>query len=256
MGYGRRNFLVPIPRAENFDELNAHLESECLERMDARLRGHTESIGERMERDLGALLALPAAPYDASDKHATRVSSQSLMRYRSNDYSVPVAFGHRDVLVRGYVDEVVISCGTDVIARHRRSYEHDDFVFNPLTTWRCWSRRPALSTRRHHLPDGICQRSTAGCGVFRSRGWEDRARGSSCGCSGFLRPSPLTRCAAVQDAISRGATGYDAVKHLLLCRIEGRPPRLDLDLHPHLPSVSVSTTSAGDYMKLLKEKAS
>ena len=43
VGYGRRNFLVPIPRAENFDELNAHLESECLERMDARLRGHTET---------------------------------------------------------------------------------------------------------------------------------------------------------------------------------------------------------------------
>ena len=61
--------------------------------------------------------------------------------------------------------------------------------------------------------------------------------------------------AAVQDAISRGATGYDAVKHLLLCRIP-RPPRLDLDLHPHLPSVSVSTTSAQDYMKLLREKAS
>ena len=60
--------------------------------------------------------------------------------------------------------------------------------------------------------------------------------------------------AAMQDAISRGVTGYDAVKHLLLCRIEGRPPRLDLD--PHLPSVSVSTTSAQDYMKLLKEKAS
>ena len=39
VGYGRRNFLVPIPRADSFDELNAHLESECLERMDARLRG-------------------------------------------------------------------------------------------------------------------------------------------------------------------------------------------------------------------------
>ena len=90
VGYGRRNFLVPVPRVKDFDELNAHLERECLERMDARLRGHTETIGERMERDLGALLALPAAPYDASDKHATRVSSQSLVRYRSNDYSVPV----------------------------------------------------------------------------------------------------------------------------------------------------------------------
>ena len=68
----------------------------------------------------GRCLRLPAVPYDASDKHATRVSSQSLVRYRTNDYSVPVAFGHRDVLVRGYVDEVVISCGTDVIARHRQ----------------------------------------------------------------------------------------------------------------------------------------
>ena len=72
------------------------------------------------EGERGASLPLPAAPYDASDKLATRVSSQSLVRYRSNDYSVPVAFGHRDVLVRGYVDEVVISCGTEVIARHRR----------------------------------------------------------------------------------------------------------------------------------------
>ena len=62
--------------------------------------------------------------------------------------------------------------------------------------------------------------------------------------------------AAVRDAVSRGATGYDAVKHLLLCRIEGRPPKLELELYPHLPSVSVSTTSATDYMKLLREKAS
>ena len=60
----------------------------------------------------------------------------------------------------------------------------------------------------------------------------------------------------MRDAVGRGATGFDAVKHLLLCRIEGRPPRLDLDLHPHLPSVSVSTTSTGDYMKLLRGKAS
>ena len=40
--------------------------------------------------------------------------------------------GHRDVLVRGYVHEVVISCGAEVIARHPRSYEREDFVFDPL----------------------------------------------------------------------------------------------------------------------------
>ena len=85
-----------------------------------------------MERDLEALLALPAVPYDASDKHVSRVSSLSLVRYRTNDYSVPVAYGHMEVVVRGYVGEVVISNGAEVIARHPRSYERDDFVFDPV----------------------------------------------------------------------------------------------------------------------------
>ena len=69
---------------------------------------------------------------DACEKLVTSVSSLSLVRYRLNDYSVPTSFGHRDVLVRGYVQEVVISCGTEVIARHPRSYEREDFVFDPL----------------------------------------------------------------------------------------------------------------------------
>ena len=32
----------------------------------------------------------------------------------------------------GYVDEVVISCGAEVIARHRRSYDSEDLIFDPL----------------------------------------------------------------------------------------------------------------------------
>ncbi len=132
VGYMRRNFLVPVPSFESFEALNAHLERRCLERMDARLRGRSESIGQRMERDLEALLPLPEAPYDACEKQAGRVSSLSLVRYRTNDYSAPVAYGHRDVLVKGYVDRVVISCGSEVIAHHHRSYQRDDFVFDPV----------------------------------------------------------------------------------------------------------------------------
>ena len=132
VGYVRRNFLVPIPSFASFEALNAHLEGRCLERMDARLRGQMETIGQRMERDLDALLSLPPVAYDACDKQAGRVSSLSLVRYRTNDYSVPVAYGHRDVNVRGYVDQVVISCGSEVIARHRRSYQRDDFVYDPI----------------------------------------------------------------------------------------------------------------------------
>jgi hypothetical protein len=54
VGYARRNFLVPVPVVPSFAALNAHLEQRCLERLDHRVRGHEESIGERLVRDLSA----------------------------------------------------------------------------------------------------------------------------------------------------------------------------------------------------------
>ena len=66
------------------------------------LRG-TETIGERFERDRLALLPLPlpASAYEACEKQMARVSLLSLVRYRANNYSVPIAYGHREVLVKG-----------------------------------------------------------------------------------------------------------------------------------------------------------
>ena len=50
-----------------------------------------------MDAGPGSPLPLPAVPYDACNKQASRVSSLSLVRYKTNDYSAPVAFGGRDV---------------------------------------------------------------------------------------------------------------------------------------------------------------
>src|SRR5689334_23217948 len=132
VGYARRNFLVPVPRVESLAVLNAQLEACCRERQGARLRGHEESIGERLARDRAAMLRLPEAPYEACETRGARVSSLSLVRYRGSDYSVPVAYGHREVVVRGYVEEVAIGCGATEIARHRRSYDHADVLLEPL----------------------------------------------------------------------------------------------------------------------------
>ena len=41
------------------------------------------------------------------------------------------------------------------------------------------------------------------------------------------------------------------MKHLVLCRIERRPPRLDMTIYPYLPKATVATTSARSYMGLL-----
>ena len=60
---------------------------------------------------------------------------------------------------------------------------------------------------------------------------------------------------AVTEAIRLGAIGFDAVKHLLLCRVERRPPRLDLDCYPYLPKATVEKTEARSYMQLLSGNA-
>ena len=56
---------------------------------------------------------------------------------------------------------------------------------------------------------------------------------------------------AVQDAVRLGAIGFDAVKHLVLCRLDHRPPRLDLAQSPHLPVARVATTAAANDLALL-----
>ncbi len=64
-----------------------------------------------------------------------------------------------------------------------------------------------------------------------------------------FRPNEVE--AGVRDALRLGAIGFDAIKHLVLGRIERRPPRLDLDVYPYLPRARVATTSARAYMSLL-----
>ena len=61
--------------------------------------------------------------------------------------------------------------------------------------------------------------------------------------------------AAIRNAIRVEAVSFDAVKHLVLCWLEGRPPRLDLGLYPYLPRVRVGTTSTKDHMSLLSGRA-
>jgi hypothetical protein len=55
----------------------------------------------------------------------------------------------------------------------------------------------------------------------------------------------------VRRALQLGAVGFDAVKHLVLCQVERRPPKLDLDVYPYLPRAIVATTSAASYMCLM-----
>ena len=57
--------------------------------------------------------------------------------------------------------------------------------------------------------------------------------------------------AAIRQTLVLQAISFDAVKHLVLCAIEQRPPKLDLENYPHLPLAQVALTRAADYQALL-----
>jgi hypothetical protein len=125
--------MTPIPGVASYDDLNAMLATRCRARQDDRAGQHAQTIGERLIADTAALRPLPATPLEPCEKRAGRVSSTALVRYRCNDYSVPTRHGFQDVIVKGFVDEVVIVCGGKEIARHARSYAEGAFVADPFT---------------------------------------------------------------------------------------------------------------------------
>lgn len=57
--------------------------------------------------------------------------------------------------------------------------------------------------------------------------------------------------ASVAHALDIGAISFDAVKMIVLAKLEHRPPRLDLSLYPYLPRANVRTTDTSSYLGLL-----
>ena len=249
--YSRSNFMVPIPEAASYDDLNAMLATRCRARQGDHAGRHATTIGERLVADTATLRDLPPVALEPCEKRSGRVSSTALVRYRCNDYSVPTRSGFQDVMVKGFVDEVVILCAGKVVARHPRCYAEGVFVSNPLHYLALIEMKPnaldqAAALQGWELPE-----------VFQRLRHLLEARMGNRGKREFIQVLRLLEAMpkdvvtfAVTEAIHIGAAGFDAVKLIALARIERRPARLDLAAYPHLPKMDVKTTAAADYAVL------
>lgn len=253
---GRRRFLTPVPVATSFEALNAKLEADCLSELDRCAGRHAETIGARLEADLAAFRPLPSGLFEPCEHRTARVSSTALVRYRMSDYSVPTVYGFREVVVKGFVDQVIILCAGQEIARHRRSYERGAFVCDPLHYLALIEQKPgaldqAAPLQGWNLPEQFARLRRLLEARMGNRGKRE-----------FIQVLRLIEvfdqalvAAAVKDAIRLGAPGFDAVKQLILCRIERRPARLDLTAYPYLPKANVGLTRAADYAALMPGRA-
>lgn len=252
VGYARRNFMVPVPAFESFSALNNHLLECCIKRQENILRGHKKSIGERLKNDQNAFIPLPAAAYEVYELQAGRVSSQSLVRYQNNDYSVPVRYGYRDVLVKGSLDKITIICGKEIIALHNRCYDRDETIFNPL------HYLPLLEQKTEALDQAAPLSNWSLPSSFGTLRNVLEKRDGKAGKREYVRVLRLLETFrleevenAIRDALNLGAARIDAIRHLILCRLDNRPAKLNLVDFPHIPAIAVKSTNAKDYSQLL-----
>jgi transposase len=123
VGYIRRNVLVPIPRVENYEELNTLFEERCRRYIQThQIRGRELSVSEAYVLEQKVLVPLPIRPYETAKIVESRVDYFSTATFEGNRYSVPVKWAGQIVSVKATAFEVRIFCHGEAVAVHPRSY--------------------------------------------------------------------------------------------------------------------------------------
>jgi transposase len=126
VGYMRRNYLVPVPEVDSFEELNQILRERLREDDERSSPGKGMTVGAAWAVEKAKLLPLPRFSHRCCISRSAGSNRFSLVNFDNNRYSVPVEYGLRNKLtLHAYVWKVEIACGERIIATHKRSYEKD-----------------------------------------------------------------------------------------------------------------------------------
>lgn len=123
VGYSRRNFLVPVPRVDDIEELNRKLWNDCISyRRKHKVAHRQHPVHVMYEEETRCLNTIPRYRFDTSKTAIAKVDDFSTVRYEKNNYSVPTKYLRKDVTVKGYANNICILHEGSVIATYFRQY--------------------------------------------------------------------------------------------------------------------------------------
>lgn len=261
VGFGRRNFMVPLPDVACFEELNAHLLDKCLADDQRQVEGQKVTIGEAWEMEKCHLRPLPAYDFDCCIIRPVVLNPYSQVVLDTNRYSVPTDKAYRNLVLKAYPFRVDILHLNEVIASHPRCYGRQEDIFDPLHYLPLLEQRPGafehakpIRRWRKRWPPVYEQL------LARLRGqWPDGR-----GIREFVRvlklhgdhPTELVE-QAVKQALAYGCAHADGVALCLnqLLHPEAPLPSLDLSLSAEQPAWATVGTQSPDlsrYDRLLE----
>ena len=261
VGFSRRNFLVPLPRAASFEELNAQVLQACV-RDDVRVVDRqTESIGKMWRAEQPLLLPLPARPFECCVTRQVHLNPYSQVTYETNRYSVPTEEARRVLVLKAFPFHVEILGEGQLLARHSRVYGREQDVFDPLHYLFLLEQRPGALEYARPLRQWRADWPPSYHRLLRllREKWPDGR-----GVKDFVRVLRLHQQypasqieQAVEQALSYGCAHFDGVKHCLEHpHVEAPPlPLLDLSDKPHLALVGTQPLDLHCYDQLLERSA-
>jgi transposase len=250
--YSRLNFMVPVPDVSDYDDLNRLLRDCCKSDLERILRGKRSlSKKQLLAEDCIAAMALPDAPFDYRKTTSVFASSVSLARYDTNDYSVPVSSAHHAVTIKASVHFIEIYRQDKCIAKHRRSWDREQQIFDPLHYLELLERKPgsldhARPLEDWHLPD--CFNSYRQClETHREHGTKEYIQILL-----LLRKYSIPQIAeAIIKALNCRIYCIDAIQQFLLTAEDYAFTTFSLVGREHLRRIIVKTTDVTAYRSLV-----
>lgn len=144
----RKQIFSPKLSFNTLEELNFHLESQCLLQGDKPHPERKDCTIEELFTEEYTVLRPTGRPFDAYIERTVRVSSTCMVNYNTNSYSVPCAYASKTVSLRSYADRIVISNGSEVIAEHKRIFARHQKCFS------LWHYLPLLQQKPGALRNG------------------------------------------------------------------------------------------------------
>ncbi len=254
--FARRNFMVPVPKFDDFEEFNRKLADDCRKDLERKLRGRSDTKAELLEEDRQAMLPIPDNRFEARRVDTGQSNSLSLVRFDRNDYSVPTKYAHRkDLTIVGSLDRVRIVADSHVVAEHVRDWELENVHYEPIHYLALLERKPnsldfSKPFEQWKLPYGFA--------ILRRR---LESESGSEGRREFIRilrllekHSPKELGKAIERALDINALTVDVIRILLQEGRESPAKIFQLDDRPHLQDHFIPEPHIFKYNQLLNSE--
>jgi len=183
-----------------------------------RLHGTTRKrpIDLFLEQEQALLIPLPAIDYDTRILAHVKSTSQGLVKFESNRYSIPFAYANKMLTLKANAHEVWIYDQAQLIAQHRRCLQKYQLVEDPRHSQGLLQSRPKGAYFKHRdllltLGEGA-QRYLAALGKTELHLAHQLKKIAAL----FDLFGPAEVKAALEQALAYNAFGHDYLKNIIL----------------------------------------